>query len=149
MKLNYSSLLSVSVMVTVAALWQASAYAQPDTKDPQFELTIYSDVTGAEAMLEQNYPLAITQMTSDYSDNRILIQNNLCAAYILQGQLGRANEACANALVESERSDNYGGWLERTHSTRTRKLYKNRAQAHLRVLRAEEARQLAATTSEN
>lgn len=88
MKLNYSSLLSVSVMVTVAALWQASAYAQPDTKDPQSELTIYSDVTGAEAMLEQNYPLAITQMTSDYSDNRILIQNNLCAAYILQGQLG-------------------------------------------------------------
>ena len=118
--------------------------AQAQTKHSQFELTIYSDVVGAQAMLEQNYPLAITQMTSDYSENRILIQNNLCAAYILQGELGRAHEACTIALIESERSDNYGGWLERTHSTRTRKLYKSRAREHLRVLRAEEAKQLAA-----
>ncbi|MEM8498151.1 MAG: hypothetical protein AAF542_09020 [Pseudomonadota bacterium] len=115
---------------TLALSIQFSAQAA----DEVGQLIVYSDVIGAQALLAGDYAQALKLMGNNKRENSIFLENNLCVAYILGNNFARARQRCNAALDAAERSSNYGEWLERTKSTRVRRVYRERALRHLSVL---------------
>lgn len=105
-----------------------------DAVAEQTTLTVYSDVAGAEDLLDSHYVSAIEKTLGAPSENPIYLHNNLCVAYLLSEQLSNARKACNRALKETDVRHNYGDWFQRSHSKGIRRLYRKRALAHLKML---------------
>jgi len=89
---------------------------------------------GAKELLAGKYAQALKLMAGNKQENGIFMQNNLCVAHILNNNFVEAQQPCTIALEEAQRSSNYGEWLERTKSTRVRRMYRERALRHLQLL---------------
>ncbi len=119
-------------LVATALLLGAQLSAHSGEQQPL--VTVYSDVVGASELLAGNYAQALKLMADSKQENGIFMQNNLCVAHILNNNFVDAQRPCATALEEAQRSSNYGEWLERTKSTRVRRMYRERALRHLQLL---------------
>ncbi|MFK7732771.1 MAG: hypothetical protein AB8B48_14220 [Pseudomonadales bacterium] len=102
--------------------------------ETQEQVTVYSDVAGANELVAGDYTQALKLMAEKKNENKLFMENNLCVAHILGNNFEQAKLRCNAALREAERSRNYGEWLERTKATRVRRLYRERALRHLRLL---------------
>lgn len=100
------------------------------------QVTVYSDVEGAQELLAGDYAQALALMADKKQENSLFLENNRCVAHILSNNFEQARQRCTAALEETKRSSNYGEWLERTKSTRVRRLYRERALKHLHLLDA-------------
>jgi len=110
--------------------------ASADAFAEQASVTIYSDVVGAEDILDKQYATAIGKILSARSENPIFSHNNLCIAYLLSEQFSDAQNACIRALKESGIPRNYGDRFQRNHMKRVRRQYRERAFAHLKLLQS-------------
>jgi len=96
---------------------------------------VYSEIAGTKELVAGNYSEAIQKMQLVRSANPMLLLNNLCVAYTLSHQFINARSHCTKAIKETYRNKNYGvTWLEQTRPHRIKRLYRERARTHLRIL---------------
>ena len=78
----------------------ACAPAWSDVNKPKFEMAVFSDAPQGIKILNGKYDQAIAKINrKSSSTDSLLVQTNLCVAYVKAGNIDAAETACEEAVV--------------------------------------------------